>query len=228
MHITRFVLRGIAKTAVLGFVLMMGSLVPSGVQALELKELVSPICFQDKAYMTRKYGQPVTTKWQRKDKVIVWRIEGDDMVSGYYPDSFEGKVASAATGQFGLMKVVVNCEELSESMIEKSKRNRDIVAKREQDLLVFEGLLQNLCLKDRKGIESALGKKSKHYDAWVKPGGKTKEPYYLSFGYGDEDESLPMWGKVYNYKTWEEELEVSCPMIREAAASQKVIEEALN
>jgi len=226
MHITRSVLRGISKTAVLGFIFMTSSLVPSGVQALELKELVSPICFQDKAYMTREYGQPITTKWQRKDKVIAWRIQGDDMVSGYYPDSFEGKVASSATGKFGLIKVVVNCEELPESLIEKSKRNRDIVAKREQDLLAFEGRLQTLCLKNKKGIEAALGRKSKHYDAWVMPGEKTKEPYYVSFGYSDEDESLPMWAKVYNYKSWEEEEEVSCPMIREAAESQKEIEEA--
>jgi len=222
MHVTRSVLRGITKTACLGFLFMTSSLMPSGVQALELKELVSPICFQDKAYMTKKYGEPITTKWQRKDEVIAWRIHGDDMVSGYYPDSFDGKVASSATGQFGLMKVVINCEELPESRIEKSKRSRDILVKREQDLLGFVTLLQNMCLKDKKSIEAALGQRVKDYDAWEKRGGETKELYYLSFGYSN---ALPMWGKVFNYKSWEEELEVSCPMIREAAESQKQIEE---
>jgi len=225
MHITSFVLRGISKTAVFGLVFMLTSLVPSAVQALELKELVTPICFQDKTELTERYGEPVTTKWQRKDRVIAWRIQGDDMISGYYPDSFGGKVASAATGKFGMMKIVVNCEDLPESLIEKSKRSRDILLKREQDLLGFERFLQPLCLKDRKGIEAELGRKAKHYDAWVMRGGKTKELYYVSFGYSDEDASLPMWGKVYNYQTWEEELEVFCPMIREAVESRKEAEE---
>lgn len=223
---TRAVLRKITKSTVYGLAVIGFFFVPSAVQALELESLVSPICFHDKAYMNEKYGEPVVTKWQRKDRVISWKIQGDDRVSGYYPDSFGGKVASSATGDFGMMQIVVNCETHPESLIEQAKRDRDILIKREQDLLSFENLLQSMCLKDRKGIEAALGEQAKNYHAWLRYGEKTKELYYLAFDYSEEDEAVPMTGKVFDAKSWEDMLEVSCPMIRKAAESGEEAEDA--